>query len=645
MKIREKLTFISVLITTIPVLLIGWYVYNYTKDSELEAQKNQINNKVSEVGTEINMVLEEAGREIEFLSKVPPIQGILRAQENGGEDTITKSSMDQWKGRLSTIFSSVHQTKNLYNYVGYYSAEGEPFVLTNNKGKFKTNGIEVTGERLNAPLLLKAKKSENKYSVSDLVWDKENGSYYVEIVKSIYYVGDDMPKGILVLNLDAIAVIKAVQSNEENGVGLFTILNKDNELLFGKEDLPIEKIGLSGITLSALSNQEVDDKFIVYHKAGVDKSNGFWTVIYSIDSSELYAFGSFFQNLFIRVGLSLLISIGLSFFFAKKLSQGINKVRNHMKSMSKGKLPKIGKVTAQDELGEMTSALKGLIKNQRETAAFAKKIGEGDLKAKYKLLGKDDKLGLSLIEMRENLIKAEEELAKKAEEDKIRNWINENMASFGQLLRNNGDDIQQLTDNIMSSLVKTLKCNQGGLYLIESEGDDEFLTLRSCYAFDTKKHTERNINKGEGMIGQSWEEGLQVYLTNVPEDYINITSGLGDGTPSCLIIQPLKINETIVGVIELASFTPLEEHYIEFLEKISEGIASAISSMKVNEVTARLLHDSQQKANELRSQEEELRQNLEEMESIQENMNRKEKELIELNEQLKRRGIRVETNS
>jgi transcriptional regulator with GAF, ATPase, and Fis domain len=133
---------------------------------------------------------------------------------------------------------------------------------------------------------------------------------------------------------------------------------------------------------------------------------------------------------------------------------------------------------------------------------------------------------------------------------------------------------------------------------------------------------------GEGLVGRCVQEKEAIYLTEIPNNYISITSGLGTANPTCLLLMPLKVNEQIFGVLELASFTTLESYQIDFIAKIAESIGAAISTVDTNKRTKQLLEKAQQQAEELRAQEEEMRQNMEELTATQEEMRRKEKEYL-----------------
>ncbi|MDJ1506645.1 PAS domain S-box protein [Xanthocytophaga agilis] len=257
---------------------------------------------------------------------------------------------------------------------------------------------------------------------------------------------------------------------------------------------------------------------------------------------------------------------------------------------------------------------------------FIKAIQEGNLTLAYPGL-KDDKtdfpqqadsLACSLMQMREQMKAI-------ALQENQRKWASEGLAYFTDILRDQQNNAS-LYDILLASLVKYIGANQGSLFVVDIEQNRpaQFLRQVACYAYDRKKYTEQTIQIGEGLVGQCYLEAESIHLTDIPANYISITSGLGDANPRSLVLIPFKLNEQVLAIVELASFNLFYSYQIEFIEKLGESIASSISSNRVHQQTQQLLLQSQQQTEELKAQQEELKQNLEELAASQEEVRRRE---------------------
>ncbi|MDN5203811.1 PAS domain S-box protein [Fulvivirgaceae bacterium BMA10] len=252
-----------------------------------------------------------------------------------------------------------------------------------------------------------------------------------------------------------------------------------------------------------------------------------------------------------------------------------------------------------------------------EVIRFVQSLDNDSFKFSY--INPEDEIGKSLVEL------GEKQQQQKEAEFK-RHWKTEGLARFSEILRTNEQDLKDLSFRILCNLVKYVNANQGGFFIEEEKEGVRFLELSACFAYDSKKFVEKHISEGQGLIGQSMLEKDVIHVTDIPTDYVSITSGLGESTPTNLIIIPLMLNDKFYGAFELASFESFEEYQIDFLKEVATNIASAIATVKTNGHTQKLLDESQSLAAELRSTEEEMRQNMEELQATQEEMRRKQTE-------------------
>ena len=328
------------------------------------------------------------------------------------------------------------------------------------------------------------------------------------------------------------------------------------------------------------------------------------------------------ESLTIYAFIAILFIIGLlsSISRYRALSTNVDNLAKTLKDIAKGKTTGYNiSETEIIELEQVNTEIKHVVSNLKSTSTFAEKIGKGDYDVSYQPVSDKDVLGNALLDMKNNLIKVKEE-------DNKRNWVTEGHALFAEILRENTDNIEKLSNELLRKTVKYLGANQGAIYVIDNNrGADKFMKMTSCYAWGRKKYKDGKIFKGEGLTGQVWLEQELMYLTDIPDSYMNITSGLGEANPNALLIAPLIVNEEVYGILEIASFNEFEDHQILFIQKLTESIASTISNTKINERTQLLLEESQEMTEQMMAQEEEMRQNMEELQATQEEMERKEK--------------------
>ncbi|MBX2840574.1 MAG: PAS domain S-box protein [Flammeovirgaceae bacterium] len=369
-----------------------------------------------------------------------------------------------------------------------------------------------------------------------------------------------------------------------------------------------------------------------------------WGMIVKMDEKEINSVQeSLIWTFFRSGGIILIFSIFISLIFSKFLTNPVLSLKNKLKLVSRGILPEGSTKSSNDEIGEMAYAVQDLVSSLKNTADFAHQIGEGNYNADFTPMSEDDLLGNALVTMSESIRESEKK-------DKERNWIVGGIAEISQLLRLH-NNLEDLGDEITGYMVEKIGAIQGAFYTLNNEDSNEPLfEIKSSYAYGKKKYLKASFKVAEGLVGQCAAEQEVILRTEIPHDYVTISSGLiGDQRPSCLLLVPLITDEKIYGIMEFAGFDKFNKTQISFVEEISVIIARTIFNIKVNEKTVNLLQESQKMSEELQLQQEILRQNAEEMEATQEELKRTnhrlEDQILEVNRSQKRLQVLLENAS
>jgi PAS domain S-box-containing protein len=252
-------------------------------------------------------------------------------------------------------------------------------------------------------------------------------------------------------------------------------------------------------------------------------------------------------------------------------------------------------------------------------ADFAKKIGEGDYYSELTISTEHDVLAESLLLMRDNLLQ-------NSKKETEQSWIADGKETISDILRQR-NKIDELSAQVLQTLVNYTKLVQGAIYLYNE--DRKTLVNAATYAYNRRKYNTSECRLGYGLIGQCGYEMDYIYRTEIPDDYVTVTSGiLGDQKPRSLLLIPLISDEKLQGVMEFASLENFIPNLtIRLLKELGEIIARTFFNLKINERTEKLLVESQQMTLELQENEEELRQNAEEMRATQEELKKSNEHL------------------
>jgi HAMP domain-containing protein/signal transduction histidine kinase/DNA-binding response OmpR family regulator len=186
-------------------------------------------------------------------------------------------------------------------------------------------------------------------------------------------------------------------------------------------------------------------------------------------------------------------------------------------------------------------------------------------------------------------------------------WLKSNLAKFTQMLQGQ-KDLNTVTRRILSELAQVANAQLGMFYILEQDENEQNkkLKLFSAHAYNDEVDIQKEFALGQGLVGQCAVEKERILLTNVPSNYLKISSGLGELLPVSVIVLPVLFENQIKAVIELASFGEFSETHLDFLSQLTESIGIVLNTIEANTRTEELLAQSQSLTDELRVTNEEL---------------------------------------
>ncbi|MGF7050292.1 HAMP domain-containing protein/signal transduction histidine kinase/CheY-like chemotaxis protein [Paenibacillus sp. DS2015] len=192
-------------------------------------------------------------------------------------------------------------------------------------------------------------------------------------------------------------------------------------------------------------------------------------------------------------------------------------------------------------------------------------------------------------------------------------WLKTNLAKFSRLLQGQRD-LYAVCRMILSELAPLVSMQHGVIYINEAVNGEPVLSLFASYAYQQRKQLSNEFRAGEGLVGQCLIEKQRILLTNVPSDYVVISSGLGEAKPLNIIMLPILFEDQVLAVLELASFRAFGDIDIAFLDQLMESIGVVLNTMQANQRTEELLMQSQSLTEKLQKQQLELQNTNEELE-------------------------------
>jgi signal transduction histidine kinase/CheY-like chemotaxis protein/HAMP domain-containing protein len=272
----------------------------------------------------------------------------------------------------------------------------------------------------------------------------------------------------------------------------------------------------------------------------------------------------------------------------------------------------------------------------RAIAEVATAVTKGDLTRSISVEAQGEVAALkdNINQMIANL---RETTAKNSEQD----WLKTNVARFTRMLQGQRD-LLAVSKMVLSELAPLVNAQHGTFYINQISGDEGLLKLIASYAYKERKHLAQQFAYGEGLVGQCALEKESILLTNVPGDYIRISSSLGEATPLNIIVLPILFEGQVKAVIELASFNGFSEVHLQFLDQLVESMGIVLNTIEATMRTEQLLKQSQALTEELQSQQLELTQGNRRLEDQARTLKSSEELLRQQQEQLQRTNAELQ---
>lgn len=333
------------------------------------------------------------------------------------------------------------------------------------------------------------------------------------------------------------------------------------------------------------------------------------------------------RQLGITMALGIFLLATYMILLSLNISRSFRSLIAYIRKMSRGIIPTPLETVTGSEFGSIATHL------NRHAEDLQKKVGlltSMSVEGPGELFTPDaeDELGNALLVLSDYLTRKELDDVTRNREDKRQNWISEGMAQLGEVLRLQRDDVQELSFLIVQKLVDYMNLEMGSLFVTDdADPEHPVLHMVSSYAYERRKYSTQSLEWGVGLPGTCAQEKERIFVTDVPADYFEVSSGVGSSLPNCILLVPLLIGRQVLGVIELATVRLLRPFEIDFVESLSESIASSLLAVSTSEQTAQVLKQSQAQAEALTEQEKAMRESMQKLEQAQEDSSKKESEI------------------
>jgi signal transduction histidine kinase/HAMP domain-containing protein len=248
------------------------------------------------------------------------------------------------------------------------------------------------------------------------------------------------------------------------------------------------------------------------------------------------------------------------------------------------------------DLTDNVNQLAGNLTTQvRAISEVATAVAKGDLTRTIDVVARGEVLSL-----KDNINQMIANLRDTTQRNEEQDWLKTNLAKFSGTMQGQRS-IASVASLIMSELTPLVSSQYGAFYVADNEGGATVLKLMSTYALHRRKHLANQFALGDGLVGQCALEKKPILVTDVPDGYVEITSGIGAAKPRNILVLPVLFEGTVRGVVELGSFQQFNPIHLTFLEQLTQSIGVVFNMISASMRTEELLAELQRSNAQLES--------------------------------------------
>ncbi|WP_353570862.1 response regulator [Candidatus Albibeggiatoa sp. nov. BB20] len=661
LNLKTKLSLVFLVLTVLPFSFLGYYTYQSNVQSLTSTILEKDSENIDLLTNKFKDIIDNVPNDLILFEDFYALKRYITWYYLG-EPYKTKS----WWRNMRNAFSSLMGAKGLYHSLQIIDLRGEELFKIEADSFTQVQKIVSSHELQNI--------SHEHYFTQAINLDEGNidfDSYYIQQMdEETLLLRYSMPivnkngekQGIISITLNANIILNLLHQQEQiqqegiyseyillNNLGRFVYHSNHTEHQNGflNQYSPTLAIAVADNKQGVLLESNMISTFDQIQLLGTNKD--YWILIKQTDANAALREVELFKYIFLlSIILVILMVLWVAHRFTNNILTPLVQLKHNLKALSEGQVLQTElKVHGSDEISELTVSAQVLTKSFKNTIKQANAIAQGDYEKDIVLLSEQDQLGSALQNMTEMLRTV-------STKNTIQDWL-----KTGQTELNNSmsgeQNINDLAKNIITFLTQYLKAQVGVFYLsVERIIDKDNISLRliASYGYTHRKNFSNEYKMGEGLVGQAALEKQTIIMEEVPDDYMQIQSGLGHAKPHNIIVLPFIYDNKVRGVIEIGSFSEFTDIQREWLRQTMPIIAIAVNTAESRTKMQELLQQSQAQAEELQSQQEELqsqqeelRQTNEELEQRTQDLERQKSEIHKKNSVLERSQVEIEAKA